>query len=143
MSLIARLSRPAVVLALALASWGCGAEAAVPTAISFETAPPGIQAGYVKIESRATGLVVDNQTERPIYLMVANAETLALMYWAPCTGGANCLALAQGQQREIPYTDALAYEASTKQYAVYWWNVIVQADGTPHVDNMHNVTVTR
>ena len=143
MSFLARLSRPSLLLAVALTSAGCGAELAVPTAVSFETPAPGIQAGYVKVTSTGTGFLVENQTERPIYFMIANAETLALLDWIPCTGGANCIPLAQGSKREVPYTAALAYDASTKQYAVYWWNVIVQADGTPRADNMHNMTINR
>ncbi len=138
-----RLLRPAAMLALTVALVGCGGEATVAPTISYETGGNGIQAGYVRIVPTATGLAVDNQTSRPIYLMAANAETLALLDWVPCTGGAGCAPLAQGQTREIPWAVALSYEASTRQYAVYWWNVITHSDGSLRADNIHNVIVSR
>jgi hypothetical protein len=143
MSRTSRTLRPFLLLALALAAAACGADAATTQVISDDTGAPGIQAGYVRVASTATGLVVDNQTERPIYFMAVNAEVLALLDWAPCTGGASCPSLVQGAKREIPWASVVFYQQSAKQFTVYWWNVTVQPDGTARADNVHNVTTTR
>jgi hypothetical protein len=151
MSHVALLSRPFLIVALALASASCGAAEGVTGDIGSDycgnpfsvCAPePGIAAGYVSVTPTDAGLTIVNQTDRPIYLFVVNAETLALLDWAPCTGGANCPALAPGARRDIAWADVYWYVPNVKQYTVYWWNV-VQADGTPRADNMHNATVSR
>ncbi len=143
MSLTSRLLRPFLLVAMALAPAGCGAGADLTQVISYETGAPGIQAGYVGITATAAGLKVVNQTERPIYLMAINAETLALIDLALCTGGTNCPSLAQGQQREIPWSSVLFYAENAKQFTVLWWNVTVQPDGSARANNLHNVAVTR
>jgi hypothetical protein len=146
MSLTTRLSRSFLSLALTLAASGCAASEALTERAevkSYETGSQGIQAGYVGVTPTASGLRIVNQTERPVYLMAVNAETLALMYWAPCTGGEDCPALAQGEQREIPWASVTGYTAATKQFTVMWWNVLYPPSGTPQVENMHNVTITR
>jgi hypothetical protein len=151
MSRFAFLSRPFLLVALALGSAGCGAaEAVTPEFGSDHCGDPrsvcapasGIAAGYVAVTPTDAGLTIVNQTDRPIYLFAVNAETLALLDWAPCAGGANCPALAQGARRDIPWADVYWYAPNVKQYTVYWWNV-VQVEGTPRADNMHNVTVSR
>ena len=150
MSRIALLSRPILIVALAFASASCGGAEAVTAEIgdycgnprSVCTPEAGIAAGYVSVTPTDAGLTIVNQTGRPIYLFAVNAETLALLDWAPCTGGANCPALAPGARLDIPWADVYWYAPNVKQYTVYWWNVI-QVDGTPRADNMHNVTVSR
>jgi hypothetical protein len=143
MTLPAQLLRPVLTLALAIFAFGCGAAEPTGTAISYESGPNGIQAGYVRVTPTANGLTVVNQTERPIYLFAANAESLALLDWIPCTGGPACQALAQGASRDLPWSAVALYEPNVKQYTVYWWNVTVQSNGTARADNMHNLTVTR
>ena len=151
MSRLALMPRPFLVVALALGLAGCGAaESVTPEfgsdycGLSSVCAPAsGISAGYVSVTPTVAGLTIINQTDRPIYTFAVNAETLALLDWVPCTGGANCPALAQGARRDVPWADVYWYAANTKQYSVYWWNVTVQPDGTARADNMHNVTVTR
>jgi len=149
----ARLTRSALMLALTLASAGCGAAEAVtpelindgcgiPRTMDCES-PSGIAAGSVSVAPTATGITIVNQTERPVYLFAVNAETLALLDWAPCTGGTNCPALAQGAQRDIAWADIYWYAPTVKQYTVYWWNVTVQPDGTARAENLHSVTISR
>lgn len=143
MSFLARLTRKALIAAVALAPVGCRAYAIATDDQVAQNGPNGIQAGSVQVTPTATGLTVKNQTERPVYLFAVNAEMLALLDWAPCTGGSKCPALAQGASREIPWSDVTGYQANVKQYTVYCWNVTVQPDGTPRADNMHNLTVSR
>jgi hypothetical protein len=143
MSLAGRAVHPVLLITLALATSSCGAADGVTKVVSYEAGAPGIQAGYVGVTATASGLTVVNQTARPIYLMAANAETLALLDWLPCTGGAQCPALAQGQKREIPWASVVGYTASAKQYTLFWWNVTVQPDGTARAQNVHNVPITR
>jgi hypothetical protein len=143
MSLTRRVLRPFLLVAFAVAPAGCRADAALTQTISYETGTSGIQGGYVRVTSTATGLVVDNQTERPIYLMAVNAEVLALLDWAPCTGGASCPSLVPSTKREIPWASVVFYQQSAKQFSVYWWNVTVQPDGAARADNVHSVNITR
>ncbi|MEO5815523.1 MAG: hypothetical protein ABIT20_09615 [Gemmatimonadaceae bacterium] len=146
MSLTARLSRSFLSLALTLAASGCAASevlTSAPEVKSYETGSQGIQAGYVGVTPTASGLRIVNQTERPVHLMAVNADTLALLDWAPCTGGTNCPALAQGAVRDIAWAAVMAYSAETKQFTVMWWNVVYPPSGTPRAENLHNITVTR
>jgi hypothetical protein len=84
MLLTGRLRRQMLVLALSIGVAAC--HASDLTEISYETPAPGIQGGYVSVTPTNDGLVVVNQTERPIYFVAINAEMLALWDWAPCTG---------------------------------------------------------
>ena len=144
MSHVGRLLGPALLLVLTLASSGCGgADPAGPMAISYETEVNGIQAGYVRITPTPTGLLLDNQTERPIYSTALNAELLASWALDYCTGGANCAPIAQGQRREIPWASVHGYAADTKLFTVVWWNAVGQADGTARAGNIHNININR
>jgi hypothetical protein len=147
MSPAVRLSRSLLLLALTVASAGCSAaEAVTPEVINDGCGIPRTMdcaAGSLTVAPTATGLTIVNQAERPVYLFAINAETLALLDWAPCTGGTNCPALAQGAQRDIPWAEVYWYAPSVKQYTVYWWTVTVQPDGTARADNVHNVTISR
>jgi hypothetical protein len=141
MPLTARLPGQLLVLALSIGVPGC--HPSDLTEISYETPVPGIQAGYVSVTPTSDGLVVFNQTERPIYFVAINAEMLALWDWAPCTAGAGCPALAQGQQRLLPWSSVMGYDPSTKQFSLSWWHVVVLPDGTARADEVHTVSVTR
>lgn len=146
MSRTSGLSRSFLSLALTLAASACAASEVlteVSEVKSYETGTQGIKAGYVGVTPTASGLRIVNQTERAVYLMAVNAETLALLDWVPCTGGDNCPALAQGQQREIPWASVMGHSASTKQFTVMWWNVFYPPGGGPRAENLHSVTVTR
>ena len=133
--------RPLRILALALLAAGC--HSSDLTELSYETPAPGIQAGYVAVTPTGDGLVVVNQTERPIYLMAASRDILALLDWLACTGGDRCPALAPGQQRVIPWSLVVGFTPDTKQYTVFWWHVLVLRDGTRRADDVYNVSVTR
>jgi hypothetical protein len=142
MPLTIRLPRVVRILALAVVAAGC--RSSDVTEISGESLAPGTHAGSVSVTPTSDGLVVVNQTERPIYLMAVNAELLALLDWAPCFGGTGCPALPAGQQRLIPWSSVFGYtSASTKQYTVIWWHGLVLPDGTVRADGGGNVTVTR
>jgi hypothetical protein len=142
MSFAGRLRRPFLLVALTIASSGCGA-AEVTQVVSYDVGAPGIQAGYVGITPTATGLRILNQTARPIYFAAANVEILALWDIGLCTGGPNCPGLAQGQQGEIPWASVAGYSAEAKQFTVIWWQATVQPDGTARAENVHNVPVSR
>jgi hypothetical protein len=141
MPLTARLPGQLLILTLFIGAAGC--HASDLTEVSYDATTPGIQSGYVSVTPTSDGLVVVNQTERPIYFVAINAEMLALWDWAPCTGGSGCPALAQGQQRLLPWSSVLGYDPSTKQFSLSWWHVTVMSDGSARADAVHTVSVTR
>lgn len=145
MPLTLRLPRPFWIVALALCAAGCHPSdiTATDAIISNEPTEPGIQAGFVSVTPTSDGIVVVNQTSRPIYVFAVNAETLALLDWAPCTGGPSCPALAQGEQRVIPWVSVYGYAPNAKQYSVMWWHAVVMPDGTTRPSIVQGVLVTR
>ncbi|MEP6732861.1 MAG: hypothetical protein ABJE10_19610 [bacterium] len=135
------LSRRFCILALALAASGCSASDM--TVSSVDPATQGFQAGTVVVTATSDGLLVINGTDRPVYLMSVNRETLALLYWAPCSGGPGCDALSPGATRLVPWETVLGYTPGTAQYAVFWWHVTSLPDGTKRPDAAQQVFVSR
>jgi hypothetical protein len=129
------LPRQIRILALALCVAGCRASDA--TGIIVEPNE------FVRVTATSDGLTVVNQTGAPIFLFAVNAETLALLDWAPCTGGPSCPPLARGAQRMIPWSSVYSYSPSARQFTVFWWHGFALADGAVRADPVQSVTVTR
>lgn len=136
-----RLRTILAALALCITS-ACSSDSSI-TEISYENGPNGIQAGYVALLATAEGILVTNQTSRPIHLMAVERSTAALINWAPCTTGTGCAALAQGEQRLIPRNAILGSSPDRREYVVYWWHAITQADGSVRAGNITSAVVTR
>lgn len=113
------------------------------TELSYESGPNGIQAGYVSASARAEGILITNQTERPINVLAMERGMTALADWVPCTTGPGCAAQAPGEQRVIPWSQVLGAAPERKEYVVYWWHSLSQPDGSLRAGTITSVVITR
>ena len=127
-------------LALCLTS-ACSADSL--TEVSYESGPNGIQAGYVALTATADGILVTNQTSRPIHLIAMERSLSALLDWIPCTSGAGCTAQAPGEQRLVPWSSVIGASQERREYLVYWWHAVAQPDGSVRAGTITNALVTR
>ena len=135
-------SIPKLGLALILAlSAACSADSV--TQVSYESGPVGIQAGYVAFSATGDGILVNNQTSRPIHLIAMERGMSALADWVPCTSGSTCPSQAPGEQRVIPWSAVLGATSDKKEYVVYWWHAVAQPDGSVRAGTITSAIVTR
>lgn len=128
------------VIALTLAS---GCRSSNLTEVSYEPETQGIQAGFVSVTPAAAGLVVVNQTERPVYFIAFERETGTRTDFRPCTGGVGCPTVAQGESVTYPWSSVLGAAPDRPSYLLYWWHTVTGSDGTIRAGTMQNVSVTR
>lgn len=138
--MLARIRRRITLAAIPLA-FACSSSG--PTEISYETSPPGIQAGYVAVTATSAGLVAINQTERPVFYFAVERGLLALIDWVPCTvQTGSCVGIAPGQTFTIPWDKVVGYKADATEYAFLWYH-IATVNGTPTMTDGQTVIVKR
>ena len=135
-----RLHLTLATLCLAFAA-ACGSDSL--TQVSYENGPNGIQAGFVSFSATSAGILVTNQTERPIFVLAMERGMTALADWIPCVSGPGCTSQAPGEQRVIPWSSILGYAADRHEYAVYWWHAVSQPDGSVRAGTITSAVVTR
>jgi hypothetical protein len=133
-----RIKLALAALALCLTS-ACSADSL--TEASYESGPNGIQAGYVAFSATADGILVSNQTSRPIYLIAMERSLVPLLDWIPCTSG--CPSQAPGEQRLVPWNSVVGASTDRREYQVYWWHAVSQPDGSLRAGNVTGAVVTR
>lgn len=134
------LIRPLV--ALALAACGRGADSAAPDPVD-PAAGSGIWAGNVVAEGRADGVVVGNNTTRPVGVFAAEEQILPVILWTSCTVANDPRLLAPGERRllgrdAIPGVDVAK---GRRTVHVYWWHPMAQRDGSTCADSVRAMVV--
>lgn len=132
------IQKAALALALAVAP---GCETVDP--FGPLTGVNGIQAGTLSVAAATNGLTLTNQTERPVYFVAFEAELATVIDWVPCTGGAGCTPLVQGERRVVAWSAIPGYAPAKTRYLVYWWNAEVGPDGRTRATNIQTVAVSR
>jgi hypothetical protein len=103
----------------------------------------GIQAGKITVSAGSDGLTLSNQTERVVYFTAFESDLATLIDWIPCTGGAGCKSLVQGERRVVAWSTVAGYDSAKPRYLVYWWNADVGPDGSTRAANIQTVVVNR
>ncbi len=119
----------------------CGSDSL--TQVSYENGPNGIQAGFVSFSATSAGILVTNQTERPIHVLAMERGMTALADWVPCVSGPSCPSQAPGEQRVIPWSAILGASPDRHEYSVYWWHAVAQPDGSVRAGTITSAVVTR
>ncbi|HET7188712.1 MAG TPA: hypothetical protein VFI52_11175 [Gemmatimonadaceae bacterium] len=86
-------------------------------ACSSATAP----AGTVTAAATVTGILVRNGTTAPIFYLAAEAGTLALLDFLPCSDAARCPNIAPGEEKGLRWDQVVGYAPDLHSYVLLWW----------------------
>ncbi len=138
-----RLAHAALPLvALVLAACGSAGESAAPEPID-PAARAGIWAGNVTAEARADGVLVGNNTTRPVGVFAAEQHILPVILWTSCTMPNDPRLLAPGERRLIGRDQiaGLDVAAGRREVHVHWWHPTPQRDGSTCADSVRWLVV--
>ena len=131
-----RLAAAAMLLSSALGPTGCR-ESTSPFA---DPTASGILARRVIATPTADGILISNQTDRPVYLHVIEQGAMALDDWAPFVSGAG---LSPGDNSVELWASIRGYSPSAAVYVVAWWRAEIGANGSRQAGPIQYVRVTR
>ncbi len=79
--------------------------------------------GPLAVRARDGALEVRNETDAPVYLMVIERESSAVVDWIPCRDPQTCDGLAPGEERTIRHDEIVGYEPGEREAVVHWWHL--------------------
>ena len=123
------MSRASLVIVAVLAL--VGAACADPTAATD---------GTLRVEPRASGLRIENASDRPVYYAVYDQQTLALLDWVACTG-AGCPSIPARGVTVRACAEIPSCTAATTRVVVYWWRAEPDAAGGFRPDSIRTLVV--
>jgi len=89
----------------------------------------------VSAVKEASGIRLSNLTGLAIGYAIFDAQTLAVIDWAPCaTQSPDCLRLPAHGSVFVPFDEILLGGATSKEVTIYNWWVLTDIEGSPQVD---------
>lgn len=83
----------------------------------------------LRINVLPDALELVNTSQKPVYVLVAERNSLALMDLAPCMDP-SCESVAVGGSMVVPYVEISGYSAGASEAVVYNWHLVPDgADG--------------
>lgn len=142
-----RHSRTSALAALALAALALAALVAcddgglTPTDSTgaLEGRGGGARAGSVAVEPAPGGVVLGNNTTRPVGYAVYGHEWVAAALWGPCVRRTGCPTLAVAERRTVRAADIPGIDARRREVVVYWWHLVDDRNGGLEPDSIRSV----
>lgn len=78
----------------------------------------GFQTDEVSAEVKDNGILVSNKTNKPVYYFAVEAETAAVINWAPVSRDEN--KIESGSNKFIPFSDIYGFEEGDEILFYYW-----------------------
>ncbi|MDF1505523.1 hypothetical protein [Roseisolibacter sp. H3M3-2] len=99
----------------------------------------GIWAGNVAVAPAPGGVVLGNNTTRPVGYFVIERELATRALWGPCTARTGCPTVAVGERKTVPASQISGVEAGKRDVLVYWWHLVEGRDGALRPDSIRAV----
>lgn len=128
------------IVALVLAGCGSAADSAAPEPTA---AGAGIWAGNVVVQGRADGVLVGNNTTRPVGVFAAEEQILPVILWTSCTVANDPRLLAPGERRLLGREAIVGLDVASGRRVVHvhWWHPAAGRDGATCADSVRMVVV--
>ena len=95
----------------------------------------------LRVDAVPPRLILSNEGSSPVYIMVVERNSLAVVDWVPCVNPLTCPGIRPGRDSIMLYSRITGYEAGEDEAIVYWWHLLPKAGGGFEVDEIRQVPV--
>jgi len=86
--------------------------------------PIAPESDLLRINVLPDALEIVNISQQPVYLFIAERNTLALLTWAPCTDPTTCEGIDVGKSMVVTYDAITGYFPGAAEAVVHHWLLI-------------------
>ena len=116
---------------------------AVPVLLVLACSDPVAVSSDILIARPMRGVLeLTNISDAPVYVFVAERNTLAVLDWIPCSNPDACDGIDPDAVLRIPHAEIIGYSAAAEEVVVYHWRLVPGGTASGYVpDSLRAVTV--